>query len=566
VTRAHADGLLTQVGDLALTRDTTTARVVSTQLPAASPTSHTRHWYNQLGELAGHAVRHGAALEVGRSDCNALPTDTLYCASYERDAGGRIVGMTEVVDDATSTWAYGYEANSGRLATVDLNGELAWSFEYDGNGARIDYQRTADSGEPALDLAEGSSDPSHDIIVDGEDRLLRYGSYDYGYLADGRLAWRRDWSNDTLRCYDYDVFGALRRFREGAISSTATESPCSEIEVQTEVVYDIDPAGRRVGRTQRGYTGGEPGTANVRRWIYADALNPVAQLDERNRITQAYVYGNYAHTPDYLVAFTYADAESTSPSSTTRYQYVYDIRGSVRLVVNASTGVIAQQLDYGPWGEVLDDSAPGFQPFGYAGGEYDATTDLVRFGARDYDAEIGRWTAKDPIGFAGGDTNLYAYVGGDPIGLVDVTGLQACGSPEMCESMCSERIASEPGLADGGGFVACDNRYFCPCVAGFPPSDPHDPPTPLDACPSAAQRLREHEMDHVSDPALYCSDGFGNVPNTREAECPLYRTDNQYWSQELDRFSGDGNFLCASVVFEIIRRNEQYIEENCTAQ
>ena len=70
-----------------------------------------------------------------------------------------------------------------------------------------------------------------------------------------------------------------------------------------------------------------------------------------------------------------------------------------------------------------DDSAPGFQPFGYAGGEYDATTDLVRFGARDYDAEIGRWTAKDPIGFAAGDTNLYAYVGGDPIGLVDVTGL-----------------------------------------------------------------------------------------------------------------------------------------------
>ncbi len=99
----------------------------------------------------------------------------------------------------------------------------------------------------------------------------------------------------TLRCYDYDVFGALRRFREGAISASVTESPCSEIEVQTEVVYDIDPAGRRVGRTQRGYTGGVAGTANVRRWIYADALNPVAQLDERNRITQAYVYGNCAH-------------------------------------------------------------------------------------------------------------------------------------------------------------------------------------------------------------------------------------------------------------------------------
>src|SRR5690606_21960928 len=45
-----------------------------------------------------------------------------------------------------------------------------------------------------------------------------------------------------------------------------------------------------------------------------------------------------------------------------------------------------------------------------------------RFGARDYDAETGRWTAKDPVGFAGGDANLYAYAGGDPVNSVDLDG------------------------------------------------------------------------------------------------------------------------------------------------
>lgn len=52
-------------------------------------------------------------------------------------------------------------------------------------------------------------------------------------------------------------------------------------------------------------------------------------------------------------------------------------------------------------------------------------TGLVRFGYRDYDPETGRWTARDPIGFAGGDTNLYGYVLGDPVNFIDPDGLMA---------------------------------------------------------------------------------------------------------------------------------------------
>jgi len=53
---------------------------------------------------------------------------------------------------------------------------------------------------------------------------------------------------------------------------------------------------------------------------------------------------------------------------------------------------------------------------------YDRDTNLVRFGARDYDPETGRWTAKDPIKFDGGDSNLYGYVLGDPVNLKDMDG------------------------------------------------------------------------------------------------------------------------------------------------
>ena len=66
-----------------------------------------------------------------------------------------------------------------------------------------------------------------------------------------------------------------------------------------------------------------------------------------------------------------------------------------------------------------------FQPFGFAGGIYNRDTKLIRFGARDCDAETGRGTAKDPIGFGGNDTDLYGYALGDPITLQDPIGHQA---------------------------------------------------------------------------------------------------------------------------------------------
>jgi RHS repeat-associated protein len=73
----------------------------------------------------------------------------------------------------------------------------------------------------------------------------------------------------------------------------------------------------------------------------------------------------------------------------------------------------------------LRDTNPGFQPFGFAAGLYDRDTKLVRFGARDYDAEIGRWTTKDPIMLAGGEVNLYAYMLNDPLNGIDSWGLDS---------------------------------------------------------------------------------------------------------------------------------------------
>jgi RHS repeat-associated protein len=70
-------------------------------------------------------------------------------------------------------------------------------------------------------------------------------------------------------------------------------------------------------------------------------------------------------------------------------------------------------------------------PFGFAGGLHDRDTGLARFGYRDYDPETGRWTAKDPILFAGGDVDLYGYCLNDPVNFIDPEGLTKGGKQNI---------------------------------------------------------------------------------------------------------------------------------------
>jgi RHS repeat-associated protein len=104
------------------------------------------------------------------------------------------------------------------------------------------------------------------------------------------------------------------------------------------------------------------------------------------------------------------------------YRLISDHLGSIRLVVDSNTGEVIQKMDYDIQGIVLADSNPKFQPFGFAGGIYDTDTSLILFGARTYNPLFGCWMSKDPILFAGKDTNLYRYAKADPINFIDPTG------------------------------------------------------------------------------------------------------------------------------------------------
>jgi len=139
---------------------------------------------------------------------------------------------------------------------------------------------------------------------------------------------------------------------------------------------------------------------------------------------KGYPYAN--DKDDNLVQrFEYADQRMpiAMTQNNQKYYLHYDQVGSLRAITDTNHNII-KEVSYDTFGKLLSDSHEAFKvPFGFAGGLYDSDTKLTRFGYRDYDAYTGKWTAKDPIGFDGGDSNLYGYVLGDPVGGIDPMGL-----------------------------------------------------------------------------------------------------------------------------------------------
>jgi RHS repeat-associated protein len=422
------DGLLTSAShggaSLGLTRDANTGRLMGGTLGQMADSFS----YNGFGEPLSYAATHGGSPR--------------FAASYTRDGLGRIDTRSEASQGDSWSEGYGYDA-AGRLETVTRGGQPASTYEFDSNGGRERHRIGLGSALrgrswPCLGLLDH---PGEIVIVgeyDAQDRMGAYGTCAYTYGANGELATRTDTATAQVTTYRYDVFTNLRQV---------------DLPDGREIVYAIDGQNRRVGKSIDGVA--------VQAFVYQDQLNPIAEYDGSGALVSVFVYAERGHVPSFL------------RKGGNTYRIVADHLGSVRQVIDVATGVVVQRLDYDEYGVVLTDSNPGFQPFAYAGGIYDQDTGLVRFGARDYDAISGRWTAKDPIGFGGEQENLYVYALIDPLNHIDPSGeiafvpiligfaigagLEALTNP--CASLGDMLLAGAIGSIGGGASKAIFLRH-----------------------------------------------------------------------------------------------------------
>ncbi len=305
--------------------------------------------------------------EVGGQDFT-VGGQGLTSWNLTRDNAGRITAKTETVDGVTSNYIYTYDP-MGRLRTVTKDGSLVEEYQYDSVGTRI-YEMNAPRG------IAGRS-----MTYDDEDHLLTAGDAVYQYDADGYLTSRTVGAEAPyeVTSYLYSSRGELLR----------VNLPNGRV-----IEYVHDPLGRRIAKKVDGVI--------TEKYLWQGLTRLLAVYDG---------------TGNLLMRFLYADGRMpvAVERGTALYYLTYDQVGTLRVVADSS-GNVVKRIEYDSFGNILADTNPTLEvPFGFAGGLHDRDTGLVRFGFRDYDPDTSRWTAKDPIGFAGGNVDLYGYCLNDPI-------------------------------------------------------------------------------------------------------------------------------------------------------
>ena len=318
----------------------------------------------------------------------------ILSVQYDRDDLGRIVRKTETTGGATGIYEYGYDL-AGRLNQVEKDSAVISEYTYDPNGNRL-----------SLTTPSGTVTGTYD----DQDRLLSYGNVTYTYSLAGELKSTKNESTSATTNYVYDELGNL-------VSVTMPDG--------TLIEYVIDGQNRRIGKKVNGTL--------VQGFLYENQLRPVAELDGSNTIVSRFVYATKVNVPEYMI------------KNGVTYRIITDHLGSPRLVINVADGTVVQRVDYDEFGNVTLDTNSGFQPFGSAGGLLDQQTKLTRFGARDYDAAMGRWTVKDPILFTGGYANVYAYSHNDSINAQDASGLYDSGYDVVVTNGTASGYVSLPG-------------------------------------------------------------------------------------------------------------------------
>lgn len=228
-------------------------------------------------------------------------------------------------------------------------------------------------------------------VVNAGNQLTADVMHAYQYDDNGNLTRKTLLATGNFTVYSYDPENRLTKV-EDFVAGNPTPAATS--------TYRYDGLGRRIEKVANGQT---------RRYIY-DGEDILLEYDGTNTLQARYTHGPGIDEP---IAVT---------KGASTFFYHQDGLGTVTDLTD-SAGVTAKSYSYDAYGNVVDQAGTVEQPYTYTGREFDSESGLYYYRARYYDAAIGKFTQRDPIGRAGG-INFYEYALGNPILHFDPFGLK----------------------------------------------------------------------------------------------------------------------------------------------
>ena len=376
--------------------------------------------------------------------------------TYVYDALGRLTGrnygdkVSESLSYNIRGWLTGIESQhfSQTLHYVDgvgvpcYNGNISSMIWHSGSEAGLrGYKFTYDGFSRLKDAIYGEGEQLSNNLnrfneqVTGYDKngnilgLLRYGqtnTMSYGLIDNLNLVYNGNQLESVNDNATGHVFGNGMEFKDGA---------------SKEIEYEYDVNGNLTKDLNKKIADIQYNCLNLPEKVQFEGGNSISYLyaADGTKLRTTYKTGNATTITDYcgnaiyengvLIKVLTEDGYITVSNNQFHY-FIQDHQGNNRVVV-AQNGTVEEVNDYYPFGGLLSSSlSNNVQPYKYNGKELnrDNGLDWYDYGARMYDASLGRWHMMDPMAEKYYTINSYVYCINNPVGYIDPNGLWAQSS------------------------------------------------------------------------------------------------------------------------------------------
>jgi RHS repeat-associated protein len=414
--------------------------------------------YDALGRLAGRNIT-GGNETFGYDAISRLTSHGTPLGSFTEGYLGQTDQMTSqsVTNGSTTVstnWGYDTNTNDRRLTTITNSGVTrSYTLGYGSGPTNVyDIQSITDTAAAGHPWATQSHAYTNDLI----DRLLTAsattpGNFAYGYdnldnatsviTPSGAVEAKYNDLNQLdswgAKTYSYDADGNTLSGDGTKTYKWDAENRLIEIDyvgTSNKTTFAYDGIGHRTVQADT-----ISGTTTTRRYLWCPSAGDLTDESASVHGFNVGVDFSICQSRDGSdnVLRRHMQEGELNVSSGQKLVYMPDQIGSVRDVLDATSGNLVQSYDYTPYGGVARSNGSTPTDYRYAGLFFHAASGLNLSTYRAFDGVTGRGLNRDPIRELGGP-NLYMYTGADPINRMDTAGLGGEGVLEPIGQACTK--------------------------------------------------------------------------------------------------------------------------------